>query len=208
MKKISESSELVYSDGVIWKQTNLIFECDASASMYQIMFFSSKSLFTTMFAKCSKNWKTIFKNSSVFLSFQGDQLQFIPSFVNIELVCCSSKNTGTINNMKVRILTAVLISTYLLVLCAEATIVRKCQGKQVLLNDHSYHKLGITFLRIHHFICAKESSKTSLTNWKFWFWFWRKKKFKTTKIEIVKRISEWAPVHLNLNKSNFLLVRA
>lgn len=79
------------------------------------------------------------------MSFQGDQLQFIPSFVNIELVCCSSKNTGTINNMKVRILTAVLISTYLLVLCAEATIVRKCQGKQVLLNDHSYHKLVLHF---------------------------------------------------------------
>lgn len=34
--------------------------------------------------------------------------------------------------MKVRILTAVLVSTFLLVLCAEATVVRKCQGKQVL----------------------------------------------------------------------------
>lgn len=34
--------------------------------------------------------------------------------------------------MQVRMLTAVLISAYLIVLCTEATVVRKCQGKQVI----------------------------------------------------------------------------
>lgn len=33
---------MVYSDVVIWKQTNLISVCDASASTYQIMFFQIK----------------------------------------------------------------------------------------------------------------------------------------------------------------------
>lgn len=133
---------------------------------------------------------------------------FIPSFVNIELVCCSSKNTGTINNMKVRILTAVLISTYLLVLCAEATIVRKCQGKQVLLNDHSYHKLVLHFCVFIILFVQKKAQKQVWQTENSNFDSKEKTRFKTTKIEIVKRISKWAPVHLNLNKSNFLLVRA
>lgn len=39
--------------------------------------------------------------------------------------------------MKVQILTAVLISAYLIVICTEATVVRKCQGKQVIPNNYN-----------------------------------------------------------------------
>lgn len=45
----------------------------------------------------------------------------------------NSRNAVTdSSNMKVQFLTAVVISFFLIILCTEATIVRKCQGKRVI----------------------------------------------------------------------------
>lgn len=65
--------------------------------------------------------------------------------------------------MKVQFFTAVLISIYLIILCTEATLVRKCQGKQVIPVIMNIWFVNCTFSNISHAERKKENGKMPMT---------------------------------------------